>query len=66
MTKLLEQAINCNDGDRAAKIIQDALGIESGDVVNYCSPKTWPDDREQRHESSVTAPDRGPLSGLIA
>ena len=48
MTNLLEQAINCNDGDRAAKIIQDALGIESGDVVNYCCPKTWPDDREQR------------------
>ena len=48
MTNLLEQAISCNDGDRAAKIIQDALGIESGDVVNYCFPKTWPDDREQR------------------
>ena len=48
MTNLLEQAINCNDGDRAAKIIQDALGIESGDVVNYCFPKTWLDDREQR------------------
>ena len=48
MTNLLEQAINCNDGDRAAKISQDALGIESGDVVNYCFPKTWPDDREQR------------------
>jgi hypothetical protein len=27
MTNLLAQAINCNDGDRAAKIIQDALGI---------------------------------------
>jgi hypothetical protein len=23
---LLEQAINCNNGDQAAKIIQDALG----------------------------------------
>lgn len=33
MPNLLEQAINCNDGDRAAKIIQDALGIESDDVV---------------------------------
>jgi hypothetical protein len=42
MTNLLAQAINCNDGDRAAKIIQDALGIESDDVVNYCFPKTWP------------------------
>jgi hypothetical protein len=24
----LEQAIDCNDGDQAARIIQDALGIE--------------------------------------
>ena len=28
--------------------IQDALGIESDDVVNYCFPKTWPNDRELR------------------
>ena len=48
MTNLLEQAINCNDGDRAAKIIQDAFGIESDDVANYCFPRTWPKDREQR------------------
>ena len=45
---LLEQAIDCNDGDRAAQIIQHALGIESDDVVNYVFPKTWPTDREQR------------------
>ena len=48
MTNLLEQAIDCDDADRAAKIIQDALGIESHDVVNYCFPKEWPTDREQR------------------
>jgi hypothetical protein len=48
MTNLLEQAINCDDGDRAAKIIQSALGIESADVANYCFPKTWPADREVR------------------
>ena len=24
------------------------LGIESDEVANYCSPKTWPKDREQR------------------
>ena len=48
MTNLLEQAINCDDGYRAAKIIQDALGIESDDVANFCFPKTWPEDREQR------------------
>jgi hypothetical protein len=45
---LLEQAIASDDADHAAKIIQDALGIESDDVVNYCFPKTWPEDREVR------------------
>jgi uncharacterized protein HemY len=48
MSNLLEQAISCNDGDQAAKIIQNALGIESDDVVNYCFPKNWPTDREVR------------------
>ena len=48
VSNLLEQAINCDEGDHAARIIQDALGIESDDVVNYCFPKTWPDNREQR------------------
>jgi uncharacterized protein HemY len=48
MTNLLQQAINCDDSDRAARIIQDALGIESDDVANYVFPKTWPPDREQR------------------
>ena len=48
MANLLEQAINTDDSDRAAKIIQDALGIESDDVVNYTFPKTWPEDREQQ------------------
>ena len=48
MSNLLEQAINCSDGDQAAKIIADALGIESDDVAGYVFPKTWPADREQR------------------
>jgi uncharacterized protein HemY len=48
MTNLLEQAISCDDADQAAKIIQQALGIESDDVVNYTFPKSWPADREQR------------------
>ena len=48
MSNLLERAIDCDDGDRAAKIIQDALGIESDDVANYVFPRTWPVDREQR------------------
>jgi len=34
--------------ERAAKMIQNALGIESDDVANYCFPKAWPEDREQR------------------
>jgi len=48
MANLLEQAINCDDRDRATKIIQDALGIENDDVINYCFPKTWPEDRGRR------------------
>ena len=48
MANLLEQAISCDDGDQAAKIIQHALGIETDYVVNYCFPKYWPTDREVR------------------
>ena len=48
MSNHLAEAIDCDDGDRAAKILQDALGIESDDVANYCFPKNWPADREQR------------------
>jgi hypothetical protein len=48
MPNLLEQAISSDDADHAARILQDALGIESDDVANYCFPKTWPADREQR------------------
>ena len=48
MSNLLAEAIACDDADRAAKIIQDALGIESDDVANYCFPKQWPADRERR------------------
>ena len=47
MAAPLEQAIECNDGDHAAKIIQRALGIESDDAANYVFPKTRPEDREQ-------------------
>jgi uncharacterized protein HemY len=48
LANVLQRAINCNDRDRAAKIIQDALGIENDDVINHCFPKTWPEDRKQR------------------
>jgi hypothetical protein len=48
MTNLLEEAIASDDGDRAARIIQTALGIETDDVINYVFPKTWPADRGRR------------------
>jgi hypothetical protein len=48
MANLLQEAINCDNPDRAAKIIREALGIESDDVVNYCFPTKWPTDRERR------------------
>ena len=38
MTNLLQQAINCDDADRAARIIRDALGIESDDVRQLLLP----------------------------
>ena len=38
MSNLLAQAINWDDPNRAAKIIREALGIESDDVVGYCFP----------------------------
>jgi hypothetical protein len=61
MPNLLEQAISTDDGDRAAQIIQQALGIESDEVVNYVFPNTWPDDREQRARISASGcrPRRG-------
>jgi hypothetical protein len=34
-SNLLEQAINCDDGG-AARIIMDALGIETDELANYC------------------------------
>ena len=40
-----EQAIDC---DNAAKLIREALGVESDDVADYVFPKTWPADRERR------------------
>jgi hypothetical protein len=45
---LLEQAIESDDGDRAAAFIRDALGIESDEVTNHSFPRHWPDNREQR------------------
>jgi hypothetical protein len=47
MTNLLDQAISCDDGNQAAKIILRALGIESGELANYCVQRRWPTDRKQ-------------------
>jgi hypothetical protein len=35
-------------------MIQDALGIESDDVVNYCFPMNWPEDRNGPPASSAS------------
>jgi hypothetical protein len=52
------------DKIRAAKIIQNALGIESDDVANYCLPKSWPAERAARPRHRRVAADRGALSAL--
>jgi hypothetical protein len=39
MTNLLERAINTDYGDGAAKLIQNALGIESNEVAPLLLPK---------------------------
>ena len=44
----MEERVGCVDKKRAAKSIPRRSGIESGDVANYCFPKTWPANREQR------------------
>ena len=48
MTNLLEKAINCDDSGRAARIILDALGIQSDELANHCLRKYWPTDRRTR------------------
>jgi predicted metallopeptidase len=48
VANLIEEAINCDDRERAARIILDALGIETLDVANYCIPKSWPKDHNAR------------------
>ena len=40
MANLHERAIDCADGDRTARVIQDALGIESSDRRRLRLPKT--------------------------
>jgi hypothetical protein len=61
IANLLAQAINSDDADRAARIIQEALGIERDDIANYCFPKTWPADREV----AVVLLNRSPTSLIV-
>lgn len=42
MHNLHQQAISSDAADRAAKLIEEAPGIESDDVANYCFPQYWP------------------------
>jgi hypothetical protein len=46
-TNLLKKAIKCDDAGRAARIIIDALGIETDELANFCL-KHWPPGRKQR------------------
>jgi uncharacterized protein HemY len=47
MTNVLLQAINCDDRNRAASIIMEALGIETDELANFCL-KHCPSERKQR------------------
>jgi hypothetical protein len=60
MANLLEQAIECNNGDYAAKIIQHALGIESDDVAEDVAVRSR---AAGSHHWGMVA-DRGSLSGV--
>jgi hypothetical protein len=65
MANVLEQAINADDGDRAANIIRQALGIESDDVANYAFPKTCGrPTASSAPASSASGYRRGTLPGL--
>jgi hypothetical protein len=47
VTSVLKLSIKCDDGGTAARIIMDALGIETDDLANHFL-KDWPADRKQR------------------
>jgi hypothetical protein len=53
MPNVIEQAISTDDAEQAAKLIKQALGIESDDVVNYCFPISWPVDLSNARASSA-------------
>jgi hypothetical protein len=62
MTNLLAQAINCDDPDRAAKMIQNALGIESDDIASRRLGRLI---ASGALASSARGSNRGALSGLV-
>ncbi len=65
MTNLLKQAINCDDGDRAARIIIDALNIETEELANFCL-KHWPSGTQgARSHHRPLAPCGGGIPGLM-
>lgn len=51
---------DADDGDRAARIIMAALGIETDAVANYCLPQYWPTARDSVPASLATGFKRRP------
>jgi hypothetical protein len=47
MSNLLKQAINFDDGDAPSRSSR-TRSASYPTIANYCFPKTWPADREQR------------------
>jgi hypothetical protein len=62
---LLEQAINCDDAHSAARIIMDALGIETDELANYCL-KNWANGSQAAcpHRRQL-APGGGRIPGVV-
>jgi len=49
MTNVLKQAINCDDRNRAASIIMEALGIETDELANFCALALGTEATRSRH-----------------
>ena len=45
---VLSDAIACSNGDKAAALIMQALGITDDAIANYSLPREWPTDRGMR------------------
>ena len=69
MTNLLDQAISCDDGNRAAKIVQNALGAVNSALASSasgCRPKRaiYADGKEQMPERRFPLPQLLPKAGV--